>query len=179
MTPAPRPGNETDRLRALHALLILDTPPEEKFERIVRFAAEQMEVPIALVSLIDDTRLWFKARVGIDLSETARDTSFCGHAIVEPDLFVVEDASLDVRFADNPLVTDGPRIRFYAGAPLSAPGGERIGTLCVIDDKPRQLGAVELAVLKALRDLVNDTLAGKVHEGDTSADDTRNGNALP
>lgn len=179
MIPAPRPGNETDRLRALHELLILDTPPEEKFERIVRFAAEQMEVPIALVSLIDDTRLWFKARVGVDMSETARDTSFCAHAIIEPDLFVVEDASRDARFADNPLVTHGPKIRFYAGAQLSAPGGERIGTLCVIDDKPRSLGAVETAVLKALRDLVNDSIAGKVHAGDAGTEDAHTEDAAP
>lgn len=167
MTPAPIPGNESERLRALHELLVLDTPPDEKFDRVVRFAAEQMDVPIALVSLIDAQRQWFKARVGLDVPETARDVSFCSHAILEPDIFVVEDASRDQRFADNPLVLAGPRIRFYAGAPLSAPGGERIGTLCVIDDKPRKLGLVEIAVLEALRDLVNDTLAGKPDEDDT------------
>jgi len=171
MTPAPTPGNESERLRALHALLVLDTPPDEKFDRVVRFAAEQMDVPIALVSLIDEHRQWFKARVGLDAPETSRDVSFCGHAIMEPAIFVVEDASKDVRFADNPLVTAGPQIRFYAGAPISAPGGERIGTLCVIDDKPRRLGVVEIAVLEALRDLVNDTLAGKADEDDDTTKD--------
>lgn len=166
MTPAPTPGNESDRLRALHELLVLDTPPDEKFDRVVRFAAEQMDVPIALVSLIDNHRQWFKARVGLDVLETSRDVSFCAHAILEPSIFVVEDASKDERFADNPLVLGGPQIRFYAGAPLSAPGGERVGTLCVIDDKPRKLGVVDIAVLEALRDLVNDALAGKADEDD-------------
>lgn len=171
MIPAPIPGNESERLRALHELLVLDTPADEKFDRVVRFAAEQMDVPIALVSLIDDQRQWFKARVGLDVLETARDVSFCGHAIMEPAIFVVEDASKDKRFADNPMVLAGPQIRFYAGAPLSAPGGERIGTLCVIDDKPRKLGVVEIAVLEALRDLVNDALAGKPDEDEHDTED--------
>jgi GAF domain-containing protein len=164
MIPAKLPDNEPERLRALHELLILDTPAEEKFDRVVRFAAEQLDVPIALVSLTDQERQWFKARHGLDAQEVSRDLAFCSHAILEPSLFVVEDALQDERFADNPLVTDGPRIRFYAGAPLNAPGGERIGTLCVIDQKPRKLGVVELAVLEALRDLVNDTVAGKPDE---------------
>ncbi|WPB59286.1 GAF domain-containing protein [Xylophilus sp. GOD-11R] len=116
MKTAPLPPDEPQRLRALHELLLLDGPPEEKFDRVVRFAAEQLDVPIALVSLIDDDRQWFKARHGIDVAETPRDVAFCAHAILQPELFVVEDASLDERFSDNPLVTDGPRIRFYAGA---------------------------------------------------------------
>lgn len=168
MTPAAIPANESERLRALHELLVLDTPADEKFDRIVRFAAEQMDVPMALVSLTDEHRQWFKARVGIDALEIPRELAFCAHAILEPTLFVVEDASRDPRFADNPMVLAGPQVRFYAGAPLSAPGGERIGTLCVIDDKPRKLGAVEIAVLEALRDLVNDALAGK--DDDEGAD---------
>ncbi|MCZ2495496.1 GAF domain-containing protein [Xylophilus sp. Kf1] len=169
MTPAAIPAHEAERLRALHELLVLDTPAEEKFDRVVRFAAEQMDVPIALVSLLDARRQWFKARVGTAVTETPRDISFCSHAILASSTFVVEDASKDARFAGNPMVTAGPRVRFYAGAPLTAPGGERIGTLCVLDDKPRTLSAVDLAVLEALRDLVNDALAGKADESEASA----------
>lgn len=164
MTPAPLPADETDRLHALRDLLLLDTPPEERFDRLARFAAEQLDTPIALLTLVDGQRQWFKSRVGIDVTETPRDISFCGHAIMKNDLFVVEDASRDPRFADNPLVAGEPHIRFYAGAPLSAPGGHRIGTLCVIDTVPRTLGPVELSILDALRRLANETLAGKEDE---------------
>ena len=164
MTPAPIPADEDERLAALRELLLLDTPPEERFDRLARFAAEQLDTPIALLTLVDGQRQWFKSRMGIDVTETPRDVSFCGHAIMKNDLFVVEDASRDPRFADNPLVTGDPHLRFYAGAPLSAPGGHRIGTLCVIDTVPRTLGPVELSILDALRRLANETLAGK--EGD-------------
>ncbi|WCM87791.1 GAF domain-containing protein [Acidovorax sp. NCPPB 3576] len=161
MTPASPPENEAQRLRALQDLMLLDTPPEERFDRFVRFAAEQLDVPIALMSLIDGQRQWFKSRVGLDVPQTSRDVSFCAHAILQPDLFVVEDANLDARFADNPLVTQAPHIRFYAGAPLCAPTGERLGTLCIIDTKPRSLTATERAVLRALGTLANETIAGK------------------
>lgn len=161
MTPAPIPANEAERLQALKRLLLLDTPPEERYDRVVRFAAEQLDMPMAMVSLIDGQRQWFKSRVGLDATETGRDISFCGHAIIEPGLFVVEDASLDPRFADNPLVTGELHLRFYAGAPISAPSGHRIGTLCVMDTVPRKLGPVEQAVLDALRGLVNEALAGQ------------------
>ncbi len=161
MTPAPIPENEDERLRALHDLMLLDTPPEERFDRVVRFVAEQLDMPIALVSLVDEHRQWFKSRVGLESAQTERDISFCGHAILKPEIFVIEDASQDPRFADNPLVTGEPHVRFYAGAPLSAPGGQHIGTLCVLDTVPRKLGAVELAILDSLRTLVNETLAGK------------------
>ena len=161
MTPAPIPDNEDARLNALRGLLLLDTPPEERYDRLARFAAEQLDVPIALLSLVDGQRQWFKSRVGVDVSETPRDISFCGHAVMKNELFIVEDASSDPRFADNPLVVGAPHIRFYAGAPLSSPSGHHIGTLCVIDTVPRTLGAVELAILDALRTLVNETLAGK------------------
>ena len=164
MQEPPRPANEPDRLQALRQLLILDTPPEERFDRLTAFAAQEFDVPTALLSLIDDDRQWFKSRVGLEATETPRDISFCGHAIMKNDLFVVEDASSDPRFADNPLVTGEPHIRFYAGAPLSAPSGHHIGTLCVIDTVPRTLGPVELSILDALRRLANETLAGK--EGD-------------
>ncbi|MDB5850778.1 MAG: putative sensor protein [Rhodoferax sp.] len=161
MQPAPHPADEDTRLQALRALMILDTPPEERFDRVVRFAAEQLDMPMALVSLVDGDRQWFKSRIGMDAAQTGRDIAFCGHAILQPETFVVEDTLLDERFADNPLVTAGPRVRFYAGAPLSAPGGERVGTLCVLDRKPRVLGPVEMAVLEALRTLVNEALAGQ------------------
>ena len=164
MTPAPIPADEDERLSALRALLLLDTPPEERFDRLARFVAEQLDVPIALLTLVDGQRQWFKARVGLDATETPRDISFCGHAIMKNDLFIVEDASRDPRFSDNPLVTGEPHIRFYAGAPLSAPGGHRIGTLCVIDTVPRTLGSVELSILDALRRLANETVAGREDE---------------
>ena len=164
MTPAPLPADEDERLSALRALLLLDTPPEERFDRLARFVAEQLDVPIALLTLVDGQRQWFKARVGIDATETPRDISFCGHAIMKNDLFIVEDASRDPRFSDNPLVTGEPHIRFYAGAPLSAPGGHRIGTLCVIDTVPRTLGPVKLSILDALRRLANETVAGREDE---------------
>ena len=161
MTPAPIPANEDARLNALRELLLLDTPPEERYDRLARFAAEQLDMPIALLSLVDGQRQWFKSRVGVDITEGARDISFCGHAIMKNELFVVNDASSDARFADNPMVAGAPHIRFYAGAPLSSPSGHHIGTLCVIDTVPRTLGAVELSILDALRCLVNETLAGK------------------
>lgn len=128
------------------------------------FAAEQLDTPIALLTLVDGQRQWFKSRMGLEATETPREISFCGHAILKNELFVVEDASRDPRFADNPLVTGDPHIRFYAGAPLSAPGGHRIGTLCVIDTVPRTLGTVERSILDALRRLANETLAGQEDE---------------
>ena len=164
MQAAPIPDNEVERLQALHNLLLLDTPPEERFDRVVRFAAEELDVPIALVTFIDTQRQWFKSRLGIDINETARNISFCAHAINQSDLFVVDDASKDERFFDNPLVIGFPYIRFYAGAPVRAPSGERVGTLCIIDTKPRELGEIEQAVMNALRQLVDEALAGE--EGD-------------
>lgn len=161
MLTAPIPDNEAARLRSLRDLQLLDTAPEERFDRVVRFAAEQLDMPIALVSLVDEKRQWFKARFGLAAAETPRDISFCGHAIAASGLFVIEDARLDSRFADNPLVTGAPHIRFYAGAPLSAPSGHRVGTLCIIDTEPRKLGRVELATLDVLRDLVNEALNGE------------------
>lgn len=160
MTPAPKLPDEDARLRALQALNLLDTPPEERFDRVVRFAAEQLDMPIALMTLIDRERQWFKSWRGVKVEQTGRDVSFCGHAIVTSDLFVVEDARRDARFADNPLVTGEPHVRFYAGAPLSAPDGHRIGTLCVIDTVPRAFGCLELSILGALRGLINDSIAG-------------------
>jgi GAF domain-containing protein len=160
MIPAPIPPDDAERVRALRELLLLDTPPEERFDRVVQFAAEQFECPIAAVSLVDADRQWFKARVGLDASETARDISFCGHAITRQETMVVEDALRDPRFADNPLVLGEPRIRFYAGTPLTAPGGQLVGTLCLIDRRPRSPDTVDIAVLRALAKLVQEELTG-------------------
>jgi GAF domain-containing protein len=133
------PANELIRLTTLQSLHILDTPPEERFDRITRIAQRLFNVPIALVSLIDSERQWFKSCQGLEVCETPRNISFCGHAILDNALFVVPDTLLDDRFRDNPLVTGGPKIRFYAGAPLSLGNGVILGTLCVIDRVPRHL----------------------------------------
>lgn len=164
MMLAPMPGNEPERLQALRELLILDTPPEERFDRIVQFAADEFGVPIALLSLLDESRQWFKARFGLNVCETGRDVSFCGHAIHAPEVMVVEDATLDPRFADNPMVLGPPHIRFYAGAPLEVSPGVRIGTLCIIDRRRRTLDATDLAILVSLRDLAVAELAGQTLE---------------
>ena len=154
MIPAPIPTDDERRLQALHEMLILDTPPEERFDRVVQFAAEEFEMPMVLVSLVDARRQWFKARVGVDVCETEREPSFCGHAIMRSEILVVENALEDERFHDNPLVAGAPDIRFYAGAPLQLPGGEIVGTLCMIDRRPRTLDAIDLAIFGSLRDLV-------------------------
>lgn len=154
MIAAPIPTDDERRLQALRQLLILDTPPEERFDRVVRFAAEEFDMPIVLVSLVDAERQWFKARVGLDLCETDRGSSFCGHAIARPQVMVVEDTHLDERFHDNPLVLGAPHIRFYAGATLQLPGGQIVGTLCMIDHRPRTLDEMDLAIFGSLRDLV-------------------------
>jgi GAF domain-containing protein len=154
MIPAPIPTDDERRLQALREMLILDTPPEERFDRVVRFAADEFDMPIVLVSLVDAKRQWFKARVGMAVCETERDISFCGHVIVQPQILVVEDALQDERFHDNPLVAGPPHVRFYAGAPLQLPTGEIIGTLCMIDHQPRTLDPMDLAIFGSLRELV-------------------------
>ena len=154
MIPAPIPADDVRRLQALREMLILDTPPEERFDRVVRFAADEFDMPIVLVSLVDAKRQWFKARVGMDVCEAERETSFCGHAIMQPQILVVEDALNDERFHDNPFVAGEPHVRFYAGAPLQLPTGEIIGTLCMIDHQPRKLDAMDLSIFGSLRDLV-------------------------
>ncbi len=164
MMNAPIPENEAERMQALRELLILDTPPEERFDRIVEFAAEEFSVPIALISLIDDNRQWFKARFGLAVCETDRKSSFCGHAIHVPEVMVVSDATQDPRFADNPMVLGDPHIRFYAGAPLEVRPGVRIGTLCLIDRRRRTLDDTDLAILMSLRELVLLELKGEAPE---------------
>ncbi len=146
-TPTP---NEKQRLEALYRLGILDTPSEERFDRVTRIARQLFSVPIALVSLVDRERQWFKSKQGLDACETGRDISFCGHAIKSEELFVIEDTLQDERFSDNPLVIGAPHIRFYAGCPIKAPGGEVIGTLCLIDTRPRSLSDREYECLRDL-----------------------------
>ena len=158
------PPNEDDRLQALRQLLILDTPPEERFDRIAKFAANEFDMPIVLLSLIDENRQWFKARFGMQTCETDRGVSFCGHAILQDEIMVVPDVALDERFFDNPLVTDDPHIKFYAGAPLKLPSGQTIGTLCLIDRIPRQLDDIDLAILGSLRDLALEELMRRTDE---------------
>jgi PAS domain S-box-containing protein len=151
------PEDEAERLAALQRAGVLDTPPEERFDRITRIAQALFEVPIVLVSLVDAERQWFKSRQGLDACETAREISFCGHAILADAPMVIADAHADPRFADNPLVTGEPNIRFYAGMPLHL-DGHRVGILCLVDRRPRQLDAAALARLRDLADLVEQQL---------------------
>lgn len=160
MITAPLPPDEAARLASLQALALLDTSPEQAYEDAVQLAAKICQTPIALVSLIDDQRQWFKARVGLNVPQTPRDHAFCAHAILEPrDLLIVNDATTDRRFSDNPLVTGTPHIRFYAGAPLLAPDGHPVGTLCVIDSQPRTLTREQQDSLASLARLVEQQLS--------------------
>ncbi|WP_432453998.1 MULTISPECIES: sensor domain-containing diguanylate cyclase [unclassified Agarivorans] len=157
---APKtPDNEASRLKALCQLNVLDTQPEERFDRITRMAKRLFDVPIALVSLVDENRQWFKSCFGLDVCETGRDISFCGHAILGERTFIIGDATQDPRFADNPLVTDNPHIRFYAGHPLSATSGEKLGTLCIIDSRSRHFTDDDLQALVDLAAMVEQELA--------------------
>jgi GAF domain-containing protein len=151
MPAAERPDNEEERLKALHDLDLLDTEPEEEFDELVRRAAEATGAPIAVITLVDEARQWFKARVNLELESTDRDLAFCAHAILTPDdLTIVPDTREDERFNDNLLVTEDPNIRFYAGAPIFTPDGFPIGTLCVIDAAPRGLSDEQADQLRAL-----------------------------
>ncbi|MBW4487248.1 MAG: response regulator [Trichocoleus desertorum ATA4-8-CV12] len=147
---APLPSNESARLEALSQYKILDTAPEQAFDDLTRLAAQICETPIALVSLVDARRQWFKSKVGLDVQETPRDVAFCAHALHKPKVFIVPDTLADERFATNPLVTSAPNIRFYAGVPLITPEGYPLGTLCVIDYSPRQLSDWQIESLYAL-----------------------------
>jgi PAS domain S-box-containing protein len=150
MLAAPIPGNDAARVEALVRYEILDTPPEREFDDLTLLASHICGAPLAQISLVDSERQWFKSKVGLTTSETPRDISFCGHAILRKDVMVVPDAASDARFADNPLVTGDPKIRFYAGAPLVTSEGLALGALCVMDRAPRDLTPAQVEALRAL-----------------------------
>jgi sigma-B regulation protein RsbU (phosphoserine phosphatase) len=159
MLAAPIPKDDTERLTALHSLGLLDTPAEERFDRITRLLSLVLRVPMAYISLVDADRQWFKSSCGLTATETPRDVSFCGHAILADEPMVIRDALEDERFADNPLVTAEPHIRFYAGHPLTGPGGYNVGTLCVADHRPRTLSELELETLREMARFVERELS--------------------
>jgi GAF domain-containing protein len=144
-----KPDHEQQRLETLRGYEILDTEPEAAFDDLTLLASFVCQTPVALISLIDADRQWFKSKVGVSISETSRDIAFCASAILQPDIFIVPDASQDQRFAKNPLVVAEPKIRFYAGATLMT-DGQALGTLCVVDRVPRELSPEQLEVLRAL-----------------------------
>jgi GAF domain-containing protein len=152
------PQDEQARLEMLRSLNILDTLPEERFDLLTRMAKRMFGVSIALVSLVDENRQWFESHIGLDASETSRDISFCGHAILGNEAFIIPNAMEDQRFADNPLVSGFPNIRFYAGCPLDL-NGHKLGTLCIIDEKPRSFEKEHIQALKDLASMVERELA--------------------
>lgn len=154
----PNDQAEALRLEALRNYGILDTPPEERFDRLTRLVSRELKVPISLVSLVDHQRQWFKSSVGLNARETPRDIAFCHHAIQSNEILVVPDATKDIRFAENPLVTSDPSIRFYAGAPLKTAGGHRLGTLCAIDSSPRELTPRQAELLSEVSAIAVDEL---------------------
>jgi GAF domain-containing protein len=147
---APIPDNETERLAALREYHILDTGAEQAYDDITALAAYLCDVPIAMISLVDESRQWFKSKLGLNEQETPRDVAFCAHAILQSEPLIVRDALKDTRFADSSLVTRSPHIRFYAGFPLASPEGFTLGTLCAIDRKPRQLSLKQKTAMQAL-----------------------------
>ncbi|KMQ72849.1 sensor domain-containing phosphodiesterase [Marinobacter subterrani] len=162
------PGIERRRLAALDRLGILDTPPEERFERLTRIARQYYGVKTALFSVLDEDRQWFKSRQGLDTTETPRSVAFCDYAIQQDKLLLVEDATRDPRFQKNPLVTGKPHIRFYAGMPVREPSGFKIGSLCIIDDKPRQFSEIDLDILRSLASIVEDELERSYIDSDNN-----------
>ncbi len=153
------PEDEQARLETLRSLGVLDTQPEERFDRLTRMAKRLFGVPIALVSLVDEDRQWFKSCMGLSVSETPRDISFCGHAILSDETFIIPNATKDERFADNPLVVGDPKIRFYAGCPLNAENGRKMGTLCIIDQQARSFSKEDLEALEDLASMVEREFA--------------------
>ena len=147
---APLPASEKKRLKILWQYEVLDTVPEEVFDDLTELAARICEAPIAMITLVDENRQWFKSKVGLELAETPRDVSFCAHTILQSEPLVVPDAQKDPRFSQNPLVTSNPNIRFYAGMPLQSEKGLGLGSLCVIDKMPRQLAPEQIEGLEVL-----------------------------
>lgn len=156
--PNPK-SDETLRLQTLNSLKILDTPQEERFDRITKLAQRLFDVPVALFSLVDENRIWFKSRQGFESTEIARTGAFCDHALLSETVFVVEDATKDKDFRDHSAVTDGPGVRFYAGCPVSAADGTRLGTLCVLDTVPRQIAPEDIDLMQDLGQMVEDELS--------------------
>jgi phosphoribosyl 1,2-cyclic phosphodiesterase/DNA-binding response OmpR family regulator len=163
---ALRPPDEEKRLATLHKLGILDTEKEERFDRITRLAAAMFNVPVALITLIDRERQWIKSSAGVDVTETSRDEAFCSHVVADRKPLLIQDARNDPRFAENPLVTDGPKIRFYAGYPLFMDDGSCVGTLCLVDNKPRDFGGRGLALLSDMAQLAKKELEKKQGEAE-------------
>lgn len=159
MEHAPIPPDEQSRLSSLRSLELLDTPPEERFDRITRLAQRLFNVPIAMVTLIDEDRQWFKSVQGLDATSSSRDTAFCSHTILGSGLMEVPDAFEDPRFAASPLVTGNPNIRFYAGMPIHAPDGAAVGSLCLIDRRPRKMSAEDLESLADLTEMVQKEIS--------------------
>lgn len=150
----PVPPNELERLAVLESLNLLDSPQDPDFQEICREAARYFDAPVALVTLIDARRQWFKARVGLDICETTREASFCNYVVSQDMVLIVPDAWEDARFASNPLVVGPPHVRFYAGAPLYYGDGIRLGALCIIDQRPRAADEIDVTTLRHLADRV-------------------------
>ena len=150
----PIPSSEASRVEALRQYQLLDTGPEKVFDDITKLASFICQTPIALMTLVDSERQWFKSKLGLAVSQTPREQAFCAHTVFCGELFVVADAAIDVRFATNPLVTSDPQIRFYAGVPLLTPEGHGLGSLCVIDNVPRQLTVEQTDALGALARMI-------------------------
>lgn len=161
--PAPVTHTEAARVAALNRYAILDTEPEQSFDDLVTIAAHVCQVPIAMLSLVDDHRQWFKSKMGVQVTETPRDVSICAHAIQQGDLFIVPDTMQDPRFRENPLVVQEPHIRFYAGTPLINEDGFALGTLCVVDREPRELDNEQKNALAALGRLALRQMELRLH----------------
>ncbi len=153
---SPVPATETERLKALYWYQILDTTAEDIFDEVTLLASQVCEAPIAIISLVDKDRQWFKSKIGLTATQTPRDISFCAHTIMQNDVLEIKDALKDERFATNPLVTTDPRIRFYAGAPIRTTAGHNLGSLCVLDRVPRELNARQKESLTTLSRIVSN-----------------------